>query len=36
MRVDRQSCIKNINFSRICAEYADILGHVSLFGSVFR
>ena len=34
MKVDRQSCIENIG--KICAEYADILGRVILFGSVAR
>ena len=34
MKIDRQSCIEKIG--EICAEYADILGRVILFGSVAR
>lgn len=34
MKIDRQNCIERIG--EICAEYADILGRVILFGSVAR
>ena len=34
MKIDRQNCIERIR--EICAEYADILGRVILFGSVAR